>query len=62
MIKFEDIMKVFRKKETKTEDEDLTCKFQGRMGTFTVKFGSKEMYDKIKENSKNDKFSPWIFN
>jgi len=62
MIKFEDIMKIFRKKETKTKDEDLTCKFQSRLGMFTVKFGSKELYDQVKKNSKNDKFSPWIFN
>ena len=62
MIKFEDIIKMFKKTKEKTEDEDLTCQFHGRIGVCTVKFGNKEMYDKVKEQSKNDKFSPWIFN
>lgn len=61
MIKLEDVIKMFQRKDAKTEDEDLTCKFNGRMGVFTVKFGDKETYEKIKEHSKNDKFSPWIF-
>lgn len=62
MIKIEDIIKMFKKTKEKTEDDDLTCQFHGRMGVCTVKFKSKELYDIVKEHSKNDKFSPWVFN
>lgn len=52
---------IFKKVTKSKKAEELECEFHGRLGTCKVKFGSKELYDKIKKNSEKDKNSSFVF-